>query len=222
MNATLEVALAFVAGYLVGSVPLGLLVARSAAGIDIRRYGTGNVGAANVRRNVGLLPAGMVALGIFLQGLLPAWVVHLLGGSEAAVGGAAIGAVVGYGWPVFLRFKGGRAVGTATGAAMAISVEGFVVLLLAYTLGALMKQVALGVLFGFVAYAAYVLYFATLLPDRIASLLLVILIVIRRLEGVRKDLEQGDPAAIIVDRLFFDRRLGQRLAGSIDEEHRGF
>lgn len=221
MNATIEVALAFVAGYLVGSVPLGLLVARAVAGIDIRRYGTGNVGAANVRRNVGLLPAGVVALGIFLQGLLPPWVMHLLGGSEAAVAGAAVGAVIGYSWPVFLGFKGGRAVGTATGAAAAISPGGFVILLSVYAFGALMKQVALGVLFGFVVYVAYVLYFATLLPDRVAALLLVILIVTRRLEGVRKDLEQGDPVAVMVDRLFFDRRLGQRLAGSIDEEHRG-
>lgn len=213
--------MAFAAGYVVGSVPLGLLMARAVSGIDIRRYGTGNIGAANIRRNVGLLPAGAVALGIFLQGLLPAWGAHLLGGSEAAVAGAAVGAVVGYGWPAFLGFKGGRAVGTATGAAAAISPGGFVVLLLAYAFGALMKQVALGVLLGFVIYAAYVFYFATLLPDRAASLLLVALIVVRRLEGVGKDLEQGDFVTVMVNRLLFDWRLGQHLAGSIDEEHRG-
>ena len=202
-----------------GSVPLGLLVARAVAGIDIRRYGTGNMGAANIRRNVGLLPAGAVALGIFLQGLAPAWLAHLLGASEATVAGAAVGAVVGYGWPVFLGFRGGRAVGTATGAAAAISPGGFVVLLAAYALGSLVKQIALGVLLGFVAYAAYVFYFVALLPYQVASLLLVVLVVIRRLEGVGKDLEQGDAVAVVLDRLLFDRRPGQRLAGSVDEDH---
>lgn len=212
--------MAFLAGYLVGAVPLGLLVAKAAAGIDIRHYGTGNVGAANVRENVGALAAAVVALGVFLQGLLPPLVVGFLGGSEVMVAAAAVGAVVGYGWPVFLGFKGGRAVGIATGAAAAISPGGFIVLLSSYALGAAIKQVALGVLLGFIAYAAYVFYSATLVPDRVASLLLLALIVARRLEGVNKDLERSDPVTATVDRLLFDRRPGQRLAGSIDEEHR--
>ena len=141
----LEAALAFAAGYLVGSVPLGLLVAWTVAGIDIRRYGTGNAGAANIRRNVGFFPAAAAALGIFLQGLVPPLAARFLGGSEAAVAGAAIGAVVGYSWPVFLRFKGGRAVGVATGAAAAIFPSGFVPLLASYVLGALLRQTSLGI-----------------------------------------------------------------------------
>ena len=165
MSAALEPALAFVLGYLMGSVPIGLLVARAAAGIDIRRYGTGNVGAANIRRNVGLFPAAVAALGVFLQGLVPPLIARLLAGSEAASATAAVGAVVGYGWPVFLRFKGGRAVGTATGAAAALSPTGFVVLLLSIALGTLMRQVALGVLLGFVVYAAYVFCFVSSVPN---------------------------------------------------------
>jgi glycerol-3-phosphate acyltransferase PlsY len=202
-----------------GSVPIGLLVARAAAGIDIRRYGTGNVGAANIRRNVGLFPAAVAALGVFLQGLVPPLIARLLAGSEAASATAAVGAVVGYGWPVFLRFKGGRAVGTATGAAAALSPTGFVVLLLSIALGTLMRQVALGVLLGFVVYVTYVFCVVSSVPNLVASFLLLPLIVARRLEGVSKDLEQGNSVAAVVDRLLFDRRPGQRLAGSIDEEH---
>ena len=220
MDATLEVALAFAIGYLVGSVPLGLLVARTVAGIDIRRYGTGNAGAANIRRNVGLFPALAVALGIFLQGLVPALALRFLGGSEVAVASAAVGAVAGYGWPVFLRFKGGRAVGVATGAAAAIFPSGFVPLLLMYALGGLLRQIALGVLLGFVVYAAFVFYSTASVSPRLASLLLLALIVARRLEGIGKDLGRNDLVAITVDRLLFDRRPGQRLAGSTDEEHR--
>ena len=206
MKPTFEVALAFAAGYLVGSVPLGLLVSKALAGTDVRRYGTGNIGAANVREHVGVFPAAVVALGVFLQGLLPAWVVYLLGGSEAAAAGAAVGAVVGYGWPVFLRFKGGRAVGTATGAATAISPGGFVVLLSSYVFGALLRQTSLGVLIGFVVFAAYAFYSTDSAPDRAASLLLLVVVAARRLEGLSEDLERGPFIPVFLNLLLFQRR----------------
>src|SRR5215467_14992511 len=91
----------FVAGYLVGSVPVGLIVGRL-AGVDIRRYGTGNIGASNVLRNVGLLPAAVVAVASFAQGLGPAWAAAALTGSPAATAAAAVGSVVGYGWSFLL------------------------------------------------------------------------------------------------------------------------
>ena len=206
VRATFEIALSCVAGYLVGSVPLGLLVAQAAAGIDIRRYGTGNIGAANVREHVGASAAAAVALGIFLQGLLPPLVARLLTGSEAAVAGAAVGAVVGYGWPVFLGFKGGRAVGTATGAATAVSPGGFIPLLASYILGALLRQTSLGVLVGFVVYAGYVFYSTSSVPDKVASVLLLLIIAVRRLERVNRDLEQGPFFPVVLNLLLFQRR----------------
>lgn len=216
---TFEIALAFIAGYLAGSVPVGLLVSKAVAGIDIRRYGTGNIGAANIREHVGVFPAALVALSVFLQGLIPPWIVHSLGGSEWAGAGAAIGAVVGYGWSVFLRFKGGRAVGTATGAATAISPGGFVALLIAYVLGALLRQTSLGVLLGFIVYAAYVFHSIVSLPYRVASLLLLVLIVARRLEGVRRDLERGPFLSVVLNLLLFQRR-PERIGADPEGENR--
>ena len=105
----------FLAGYVVGSIPIGLLVGRL-GGKDIRRYGTGNIGASNVLRNLGFLPAAVVALGSFVQGLGPAWAAAALTGSPAATAAAAVGSVGGYGWSFLLAFRGGRAVGAATGA----------------------------------------------------------------------------------------------------------
>ena len=219
METTFEVALASVIGYLVGAVPIGLLVGRATAGIDIRRYGTGNIGAANVRENVGAFAAAVVALGVFLQGLLPAWIVHLVGGSEAAVAGAAVGAVVGYGWPIFLRFKGGRAVGTATGAAAAIFPSGIVSLLLSYALGALLRQTSLGILLGFLLYAVYVFYFTDSGPDRVASVMLLVIIAARRLEGVSRDLERGPFIQVVLNLLLFQRRPEQPRTTHEGERH---
>lgn len=206
MGETFEAVLSFVAGYVIGSVPLGVLISRAFAGIDIRRHGTGNMGAANVREYVGTLPAMLVAVGVFLQGLVPADVARLLGGPEAAVAGAAVGAVVGYGWPVSLGFRGGRAVGIATGAATGILPGGFFVLTAMYALGAIARQTSLGVLLGFVAYSAYAFYATGSTSYRSASVLLLAIIVARRLEGVGEDLRCGPFVPVVLNLLLFQRR----------------
>ena len=209
--------LCFVAGYLVGSVPVGLLVGRR-AGIDIRRYGTGNIGASNVLRNVGLLPAAVVAIASFAQGLAPALVVSRLTGSRAALAAAAVGPVIGYGWSFLLAFRGGRAVGTATGALTAISLPGLVPLVVFYALGGLVRQPAVGVLAGLAAYLAYLGFSPHPVELVAAALVVVAAVLLKRLDGVRDDLrgEPGGHAGIVLSRLVFDRRPGQRLVGPND------
>jgi len=201
----------FLAGYLVGSVPVGMLVARR-AGIDIRRHGTGNIGASNVLRNVGPAPAAIVALASFAQGLAPAWAAGLLTGSPLAVAAAA----------VLLGFRGGRAVGAATGALTAVWPPGLVALVGLYALGGLARRPALGVLAGLAAYLAADLAAALLRPRPVellaAALAVIGLVVARRLDGVRRDLraDPGHRAGIVADRLLHDRRPGQRLVGRND------
>ena len=212
-QATLLIALAFVAGYVVGSVPLGLLVGRAFAGIDIRRYGTGGIGASNVRHNVGLAAAGVVASGIFLQGLLPPLAVRWLGGAETAVVAAALGAVIGYGWPVFLGFKSreSRGVGLSTGAAAAIFPWAFIPLVVvAFGFGWLLKQMALANLVGFIVYAGWTVYFAGPAAVKVGAVLLLALFVLRRLAGISEDLGRGPLSEVVANRLLFDRRPGQR------------
>lgn len=210
-------ALSFVLGYLVGSVPVGVIVAW-AGGVDIRRYGTGNIGASNVMHNVGLVPGAIVGVTSFLQGLLPAVAAGLLTGSNVALAAAAVGSVVGYGWSFLLSFHGGRAVGTATGALAAISPTGLVPLLAMYALGGVLRQPAPGVLLGLLAFLVFVAlqggtpHGAVLVG---AAGVIVAAVLVKRFEGVRDDLreEDGRPASILLGRLLFDRRPGQRLVG---------
>lgn len=206
MRATFEVILSFVAGYLVGSVPLGVVVSRVFGGIDIRRYGTGNMGAANVRENVGVLAGAIVALGVFLQGLAPPVIFRLLGGSEAMAASAAVGAVAGYGWPVFLRFRGGKGIGIATGAAAALAPGGFVVMVSTYALGALARQTSLGVLLGFVVYVAYTFGWTDSTSARVAAVLLLGIVVAKRMEGFGEDLRNGPFVPVFLNLLLFQRR----------------
>jgi glycerol-3-phosphate acyltransferase PlsY len=102
---------AILIGYAVGSLPIGYLVALRAGGIDLRRVGSGNVGAANVYRTAGLSSAIAVMLADMAKGA--AAVLIAGSGSHAVAAGAA--AVVGHIYPVWLRFRGGKGVATASG-----------------------------------------------------------------------------------------------------------
>lgn len=102
---------AIVLGYAIGSLPIGFLVAQTARGVDLRRAGSGNVGAANVYRTTGLGLAIAVMIADMAKG---AAAVVIAGGSTAAVA-AGVAAVVGHVYPVWLGFHGGKGVATASG-----------------------------------------------------------------------------------------------------------
>ncbi|HJU74864.1 MAG TPA: glycerol-3-phosphate 1-O-acyltransferase PlsY [Gemmatimonadaceae bacterium] len=111
-------ALALVLAYLVGSVPTAYLVGR-AKGVDVRKVGSGNMGATNVYRTLGAWPAALVlaidaAKGVLAALLLPRW----LGLSDPQIWGFLLGfvAMLGHARPVFLGFQsGGKGVATAGG-----------------------------------------------------------------------------------------------------------
>jgi glycerol-3-phosphate acyltransferase PlsY len=102
---------AIVIGYAVGSLPIGYLVAQNAHGVDLRQVGSGNVGAANVYRTGGL---GM-AIAVMLADAAKGAGAVLLGGGGITGVAAGVAAVVGHIYPVWLRFRGGKGVATASG-----------------------------------------------------------------------------------------------------------
>lgn len=112
---------ALVLSYLLGSVPFGLLLAR-ARGIDLRAQGSGNIGATNVARVVGPVSGLLAFVGDFGKGFVPAFWIATLAGGETRLASVLCGAaaVCGHVWPVYLRFKGGKAVATGCGALVAL------------------------------------------------------------------------------------------------------
>jgi glycerol-3-phosphate acyltransferase PlsY len=103
---------AILVGYAVGSLPIGYLVAQRAGGIDLRLVGSGNVGATNVYRSTNLMTAITVMIADMSKGA--AAVLLAGGGGENAVA-AGVAAVIGHIYPVWLRFRGGKGVATASG-----------------------------------------------------------------------------------------------------------
>ena len=117
---TMLSAILILAGYLLGSVPTGLLAGR-AYGVDVRQVGSGNIGMANVLRAAGKAAAGITMIGDMLKGLVPVLTARLLVDSDWVVAAVALAALAGHCWPVFLRFKGGKGVATGAGTTIALA-----------------------------------------------------------------------------------------------------
>ena len=119
--------IAIIIGYLLGSIPSAYIFTRLATGKDIRRIGGGNVGGLNVFREVGVwsaLVVGIIDLGKGAAAVAIAyWLLNL---PEESVLLAGLAAVVGHNWMVFLKFNGGKGMGTTIGAlAVLLPVYGY-------------------------------------------------------------------------------------------------
>jgi glycerol-3-phosphate acyltransferase PlsY len=113
--------LTLIGGYLLGSLPTGLVVVRLLAGIDIRTVGSGNIGTVNVYRVAGLGPAVLVLVVDVLKGATPVLLARAAGQMDVLQVAAGLAAIVGHNWSLFLRFRGGKGIATSFGVLLAIS-----------------------------------------------------------------------------------------------------
>lgn len=128
----LKLAAVLLLGYFLGGIPFGLLIGRLAQGIDVRRYGSGGIGFANVLRTVGL-KAGILTFALDVGKGLAAGIAGglLFGGGVVVMGElsldfqaaqvvAAVAAIIGHCWSPYIRFEGGRGVDPALGGLFAM------------------------------------------------------------------------------------------------------
>jgi glycerol-3-phosphate acyltransferase PlsY len=122
----LGTALVLVLAYLVGAVPIGLLVGRLTRGIDIRRYGSRRTGATNALRILGRRAAVTVFVLDVGKGVAAVLLARALvepgpdGAGEWVAAAAGVVAIVGHNWSIFIGFSGGRGVATSAGALLAL------------------------------------------------------------------------------------------------------
>lgn len=111
----MSVLLAVVAAYLIGSISFSYLIAKKIKKIDIRQHGSGNAGATNTLRVLGVWPALAVLACDIAKGIVAIWLCHLAGGSGWQIPLAGTAAIFGHNWPVFYGFRGGKGVATTIG-----------------------------------------------------------------------------------------------------------
>ncbi|MCL5074358.1 MAG: glycerol-3-phosphate acyltransferase [Chloroflexi bacterium] len=210
-----------ISAYLVGSIPFGYLAGKLLKGMDIRDYGTGNLGAANVWHNVGRLPAIGVGLADIGKGAWPVLVARHAGGGDYLTAAAGLAAIIGYDWPIFLKFSGGRGMATTIGVLLACLPLKVLPLILVFALGLLLNRLALFMFLGMGSFPMFLWWTG----EGQAIILLVIaafvLMIIRRLEGIQPELQlPADRKGVILNRLLHDRRPRQRLAGRRERSDR--
>ena len=206
-----------VAAYLLGSVSASYLAARWFRGIDLRQYGTSQVGGGNLWRMTSWrlgLPVGLFDLG---KGLAAVWVAQLVGldiAQQIVVGSAAI---IGHNWSIFIRFHGGRGVATTIGVVFILPFINdmtpwvTVTFLAILIIGVLIiRSSPLPVLVGAVA-LPLVSLFQEPLSVTLSFLAIFLIIVIKRLTAQRP-VSAVSKGELLLNRLLFDRDIKDRKA----------
>ena len=187
--------------YLIGSIPWGFLLVRWFRGIDIRRFGSGNIGFTNVLRVAGKPLAGLVLLldggkGYLSVAVLAPWALRLgEGGAGDEYRITAFCAVVaGHIFPVFLRFQGGKGVATAAGALLALNPTVFILCLAAWLIPVVIfRRVSLGSIIAAPALPVFIYFITRSWSDTFFSFVPAILIIIRHLGNIRRLMRGEEP-----------------------------
>jgi acyl phosphate:glycerol-3-phosphate acyltransferase len=182
----MAIALMLLFAYLLGSIPTGFLLG-SFSGIDIRKAGSGNVGATNVARVVGKKQGVITLLVDVAKGFIPVLIASRLGFDLTVTVLAALAAFVGHLYPVFLKFHGGKGVATALGIFLAVAplaslalVVVFAVVMLTWRWVSLASMVAAG------AAPLVLLIFSYPSTLVVLGLMIALLIIFRHRENIRR------------------------------------
>jgi glycerol-3-phosphate acyltransferase PlsY len=195
MQETLAVAVA----YLVGSIPFAYLLSRR-RGVDLRRVGSGNVGASNVLRTSGVRAAVLAMVLDGVKGALAVMLAQRLAAGPTVPVAAGLASVIGHIYPVWLRFRGGKGVATAAGAfgvltPISLGAASGVFLIVVW----LTRYISVGSLAGAVTLAAAALMSDAPTVVAVGAAIAVVLILFRHRANVRRLLAGTE------------RRVGQRL-----------
>ena len=216
---SVEFGLLILGAYLLGSVPAAYLAVKWSRGIDIRREGTGTVGAANVLRLAPKWLAIPVTIFDIGKGALTVWVAQLLGLGAAEQVTVGVITVIGHNWPIFLRFQGGRGVFTTLGVILMLSpIIGLIMLVLAYSF-APFRKLSLGVLIALVSlpilswFLSQTLVIEERLTITLGYVAILVIAVLKRLTAPRTSVTASvSTGQLLVNRLLFDRDIRDREA----------
>jgi len=192
-------ALAAIAAYLIGGIPFALLLGWWIGGVDVRRTGSGNVGAANVARSGGVRLALAVTILDAGKGSAAVWLAGWLAPGPVAPAVAAVAAVAGHVWPVWLRFRGGKGVATTGGAFAVLAPLPAAAATLVFVVAVwISRYVSLGSVLAAACLPLFVYLADAPMPDMAAALLAGLLVIERHRSNLVRLRSRSE------------RRLGQR------------
>ncbi|MCP4652534.1 MAG: glycerol-3-phosphate 1-O-acyltransferase PlsY [Candidatus Omnitrophica bacterium] len=182
-----------VASYFLGSIPFGFLVVHLVKKVDIRKVGSGNIGATNVYRVLGKKWAIAVFVLDFLKGFIALFIASSIDGLPNYMYIlTAVCVVCGHNWTIFLNFKGGKGVATSVGAIVGLSLVFpvlFVALFLSLTvwiiLFSILKYVSIASLAAALCFFLFSLFFVSVWEIKVFAFALFVFIVARHKENIK-------------------------------------
>ncbi|HZA56211.1 MAG TPA: glycerol-3-phosphate 1-O-acyltransferase PlsY [Candidatus Udaeobacter sp.] len=179
--------------YLLGSIPTGYVLG-SRAGVDVRKAGSGNVGATNVARVVGKRHGLLTLIGDTAKGLIPVLLAGQLNSTTEVIALVAVAAFLGHLYPVFLKFHGGKGVATALGVLLGLAPLATVVLIAIFVLIVVTSRlVSLSSMIA-AALAPLALWWFSYPPVLVgASALLAVMIILRHRGNIQRLLAGTEP-----------------------------
>jgi glycerol-3-phosphate acyltransferase PlsY len=179
--------------YLLGAIPFGYLLVRLKTGVDVRKTGSGNIGATNVLRTTGRAAGVATLLLDIAKGYAAVWIAgRLTGGDPLWMALAALAVMAGHAFPVFLGFRGGKAVASFIGAFLCLTPLALLCVLVVFTaIVAWSRFISLGSICGAATFPLAVwIVQRPPLPAFFASLIAAVFIVYRHRENIER-LHQG-------------------------------
>lgn len=217
MPVNVEFALLTLAAYLLGSVPVAYLVAKYSTGVDLRQFGSGNLGASNLLKLTSKRKAIPVILFDLLKGVVLVIVAHSIGLDITQQVVIGIAAIIGHNWSAFLHFHGGRGVLTTIGVGSILPlINGIpawemVVFAIIAISGVLCGYTPVGITIGLISLPLFSWQLGDPLPIVIGYVVMLVLLIIRRL-AVRRSVLAGSISTdeLMLNRLFYDRDIADR------------
>ena len=178
--------LLLILSFILGSIPFGIIIA-STKRVDLRGVGSGNIGATNVLRSVGKLPAVFTLLGDILKGTLAVSVGKYFGVDPLYEGLMGISAILGHNFSLFLGFKGGKGVATSLGVLAVYSPKAaFCVLGVWLVTVFFTKYSSLGAIVSFALLPVFVLLFDYGKITLLITILISVFILLRHKDNIRR------------------------------------
>ena len=193
----------FLFGYFLGSIPFGLILTKISGLGDIRKIGSGNIGATNVLRTGNkqlalftlLLDGGKGAIAIYLITIISTKVFNnnfdIVEFYQCTI---AISAVIGHCFPIWLRFKGGKGVATGFGVILSLNLNiGIVALLIWVLIAKVFKKSSMSALIAFFLIPILMLYFETELIYFLSSLIISLICFVQHRENIKRLINRSEP-----------------------------
>jgi len=190
----LNIILPIIIGYLIGSIPFGVIAGKLRK-IDIRKVGSGNIGATNIYRTLGTAPAMAVFILDLLKGAIAVYIAQaMVPASPAVIVISGIAAVMGHMYPVYIGFKGGKGSATGLGVLLGIAPDLFIIAMI-YVAAAIAatRYVSVTSIGGVLLLIVLMFTFHKPVEYSIAAVIVAILVIYKHVPNIKRLLSGTEP-----------------------------